>query len=126
MNMFQKPLAFLLLLSHINFFMFIAQVDEVDCYNADGTRINDINSLTEYINDVILHRQSKSREDEDDDNARYFHIVRLPGVCLPQQAAISVAKPSNNRDLNYSFYTNDKKPLNIFFDVVTPPPRLFA
>ena len=32
--MIQKSLAFLLLLSHINFFMFIALVDEVDAYDA--------------------------------------------------------------------------------------------
>jgi hypothetical protein len=126
MNMFRKPLALLLLLSHVNFFMFIAQVDEVDAYDAHGCRVNDVNSLAEYINDVLTNNKSKSRPDEDDDNARYFHIIRLPGVCLPRQVSIAVTETSNDTDLNYSFCANDKKQLSVFFDVVTPPPRLFS
>jgi hypothetical protein len=125
--MFQKPLAFLLLLSHVNFFMFIAQVDEVDCYNADGTRINDINSLTEYINDVILHRQSKSRDDEDDDNARYFHLVKLASYSLsPQSVTVSASKPPSANGKKTLPDNTNQKLLSVFYDVVTPPPRFIS
>jgi hypothetical protein len=124
--MLQKPLAFLLLISHINFFMFIAQVDEVDAYDNKGCRINDINSLTQYIDDVILGHNNKPRPDEDDDNARYFHIVKLNGYSFSKQVILSEQKTCIIKTKKtFPLYSAQK--LNpVFYDVVTPPPRVVA
>jgi hypothetical protein len=122
--MLKKPLAFLLLISHINFFMFIAQVDEVDAYAADGHRINDINSLAEYINDVVLHNQDKPRDDEDDDNARYFHPGNLADYSLGQPVIVSGLKIGEEvREKSFP-RVNDQNIHSIFYDVITPPPRV--
>ena len=125
--MIQKTLAYLLLISHINFFMFIAQVDEVDCYTPDGKRINDINSLVEYVHDIILHHQDQPRDDEDDDNARYYHIVKLASYSLsPQVVILSGSRAGDSRDKKTFPHYNDQKLHSVFFDVVTPPPRPIA
>jgi hypothetical protein len=119
-NMLRKPLAFLLLICHVNFFMFIAQVDEVDVYDTHGCRINDVNSLAEYVNDVILHR-NKPRQDEDDNNARYFHPGKLAGYSFSQQVVVS--KPADVKNKMTYPSINTQKIFSIFYDVATPPPK---
>jgi hypothetical protein len=122
-DMLQKPLAFLLLISHINFFMFIAQVDEVDAYASDGSRISDINSVAEYINDIVLHHPNKTRNDEDDDNARYFHLVKLADYSFNNQVILSGSK-TVEAEREKTFPCMDEQDLHsVFYDVVTPPPR---
>jgi hypothetical protein len=123
--MLRNSLAFLLLISHVNFFMFIAQVDETDIYTANGNRINDINSVAEYIHDVILHHQNKPRPDEDDDNARYFHLVKTANYCFSQQVIIE-SDPGPGRDKNTFPHISTTKLLPVFYDVVTPPPKTVA
>lgn len=104
--------------------MFIAQVDEVDAYDSEGHRVNDINTLAQYISDVLLNHKNKSRPDEDDDNARYFHIVKLNGHSFNKQVIESEQKDySIIQKLTFPHY-NTRIPISIVFDVVTPPPRL--
>jgi hypothetical protein len=106
--------------------MFIAQVDEVD-YDAKGHRINDINSLAEYVHDVILKRGDKPREDEDDDNARYFHIVKLASYSLGPQVIILPGSRSKEADDKRTLPFNTNQKLHsVFYDVVTPPPRFIG
>ncbi len=76
--MWRNVFAIIFLAAHVNVTMFIAQVDEVDTYDAKGRPQNDINTLGEYIHDMLLHHSNKPRPDEDDDNARYFQIVTMP------------------------------------------------
>lgn len=120
--MFRRPLALLLLVAHVNFFMCIAQVDEVDAYTPAGQRINDINSLAEYINDVVLKHNDKNREDEDDDNARYFHMAKVDyNFSQPVTAPCS----KNYEESKSSFPLVDDDDLHpVYFEVITPPPRV--
>jgi hypothetical protein len=119
-----KPLAFLLLISHINFSMFIAQVDEVDAYAPDGSRINDINCMAEFIHDIVLHKQDKTREDEDDDNARYFHPVNQSDYSLSQQILIAGPKTFEAVRQNPITRVKDQNLHAVFYDVITPPPKV--
>ena len=121
--MFRHIPVFILLLSHVNFFMFIAQVDEVDAYDAKGCRINDINSLVEYVNDVLLDHKSPSRPDEDDDNARYFHIIKASDFSISQQVAMGDTDWLNEKDQQRFPCINSGKPIPAFYDIVTPPPE---
>ncbi|MDP4263685.1 MAG: hypothetical protein Q8941_14250 [Bacteroidota bacterium] len=121
--MFRHILSLILLLSHVNFFMFIAQVDEVDAYDANGCRINDINSLVEYVHDVILHQKGKPRPDEDDDNARYYHLVKAFDSSFSQQVIASEHNPVNPKDKDRFPGLSTGQPDPVFYDVVTPPPE---
>ena len=110
----------------MNFSMFIPQVDEVDLYDANGTRINDINSVTEYISDVLLHHKGKPRKDEDDDNARYFHCGKTVNYCFTPQ--VSVITPDHRAGNDGITFPNisASKPLSVYYEVVTPPPKASA
>lgn len=121
--MLKHLIAAILLISHINFSMFIAQVDEVDTYDTNGNRINDINSLTEYINDIVLHHRNTPRSDEDDNNARYFHLIKLTGYFFSQPVTVSGSKPADVKSKTTFPYINTQKLLSVFYDVVTPPPK---
>jgi|SRR5436853_7569091 hypothetical protein len=116
-----KILAFLVLLSHINFSMFIAQVDEIDVFDKSGQQREDVNCLAEYLANTF-HIKHKPLKDSDDDNARYFHVVKLPGYILPQ---ITISKEDN-----YTFNEKafppfvEKKITSVSLDIQGPPPKI--
>ena len=115
-----KILAFLVLLSHINFSMFIAQVDEIDVFDKSGQQRDDVNCLIEYLANT-LHIKHKPLKDSDDDNARYFHVVKLPGYTLPQ---VIVSKETNFNFIPKSFSLFIEKKINfVSLDIQGPPPK---
>ena len=115
-----KFLAFILLLSHINFSMFIAQVDEQDAYDKNGQQEEDINSVVQYLA-VVFHIKHKPLPDTDDDNARYFHIVKIDEYCFPQQSIIKEHPFADVRPIFALFI--EKKLSAISLDVQGPPPK---
>ena len=118
-----KIIAFIVLLSHINFSMFIAQIDEVDVFDKNGQQREDINSLVEYLASTF-HVKHKPFEDSDDDNARYFHVVKLPSCIIPQPI---VAKEDNFNFSNKSFSLFiEKKPTSLSLDIQGPPPKIWS
>lgn len=116
-------LAVILLLSHINFSMFIAQVDETDSYDLQGQATNDINSLLEYVDQVVLGHESKNRPDSDDDNARYFHLSKTGDYCFHSQVIRVENSPVANIDHPNFAFVPGKKLLSGFGDILIPPPK---
>ena len=117
----KKILAFILLLSHVNFAMFIAQVDERDVFDKSGRQNEDVNSLVQYI-DVIILKHDRHTQDSDDDNARYFHAAKFDDYGFSQTGAIKkeyffvgITKfpPSIEKKLN-----------SICLDIQGPPPKV--
>jgi hypothetical protein len=122
--MWRNLFAILFLTMHVNVTMFIAQVDEVDTYNAKGKRQNDINTLGEYIHDVLLHHNNKSRPDEDDDNARYCQIVTMP-LYDSHQCKLKASADDlliENRQ-EYAFFKVNKWHSPVL-DILSPPPKI--
>ena len=121
--MIKTFLSILLLISHVNFSMFIAQVDEVDTHDNKGRPYNDINSLSEYIHDILLNKQDKQRPDEDDDNARYFQISTASLYDL-QQYKIKVSfEEFNITDKDQYSLFKENKWLSPFLEITSPPPK---
>ncbi len=120
----KKVLAFVVLLSHINFGMFIPQVDELDMYDGNGQQMDDINSLFEYLDYVVIGNKDDSPQDEDDDTARYFSMAKLTNYSFCQQII--------ERRKDYSAASQKKTyPLYIIpglnsrnDDIVSPPPEI--
>jgi len=115
-----KILAFIVLLAHVNFAMFIAQVDEVDAYDKNGQQQEDINSLVEYLA-VACHIKHKPLKDSDDDNARYFHISKFDNYNFSQFGTIK-------KEYFFTGKTKfppriEKKVSPIFLDIQSPPPK---
>ena len=120
----KKLLAFILLISHINFSMFIAQVDETDAYDKNGQQIDDINSLAEYISALITKDHHSSKKDEDDDNARYFHIEKQDTYCF-NQMVVSIKRPAFNlgKKTCYPPYIQHRI-TPVFSEIQSPPPEV--
>jgi len=115
-----KIVAFIVLLSHLNFSMFIAQIDEVDVFDKSGQQREDVNSLVEYLANTF-HLKHKPFKDTDDDNARYFHVVKLPNCIMPQPI---VAKENTFNFSNKSFSPYiEKKLISLSLDIQGPPPK---
>jgi hypothetical protein len=75
--MLRKILAIILLLNHLNTYMFIPQMAEVDSYDRAGNQVDDVNTLVEYIDQEIMGHHDNTPEDEDDDSGQPYHIIKL-------------------------------------------------
>jgi type III secretory pathway component EscR len=116
-----KLLAAILVLLHMNFSMFIPQVDEVDIYDANGCQTEDVNSLVDFIS-VSLHPQKKHhKKDTDDDNARYFHSAKLGRFFY--QPVFSTVKAHENVKANHYSPLAEPKLSTVFYDIQSPPPK---
>lgn len=117
-----KPLAFILLLLHINFSMFIPQIDEKDIYDSNCQQVQDINSLSEYIQTCYTnHPKPHHNKDSDDDNARYFHSLK-PHFFLLQPFAV-VKKENTNIPHGSIPLTDDASLSAGFSNIQSPPPK---
>jgi len=114
--------AFILLLLHVNFSMFIAQIDEKDIYDADLRQVHDINSLSEFIQYSLSNNKDQHKtKDSDDDNARYFHALK-PHYFVVQPSALLKKETSL-----YSYRSiplqNENSLSSGFFEILAPPPK---
>jgi hypothetical protein len=118
----KKVLAFLVLLSHMNTSMFLPQLPEVDAFDAVGRKLDDINSMVEYVG-VVLGYDTTS-DDEDDDTGQAFHIAKVPNYFLFQPVSIvRVEDTPQSNAIHFSEYKSDEiKPVSI--DILTPPPEV--
>ena len=117
----QKVLAFILLLSHVNFAMFVAQVDECDVFDKSGQQKDDVNSLVQYI-DVIILKHDRHTKDSDDDNARYFHAAKFDDYGFSQ--TISLKKEYFFVGATKFPPSIEKKLNSICLDIQGPPPKI--
>ena len=118
----KKPLAFIFLLLHINFSMFIPQMEETDSFDANGMPTDDINSLVEYIDQVMLNNIDDTPEDEDDDYARNYSPVQN-GFYYTSNASEII--PSDFPDVAKVYFPEfpEVEIPSISFDVIAPPPK---
>lgn len=108
--------------------MFFPMVDETDVYEQQGKQKDDINSLAEYINQVLLGHRDNTPEDEDDDQAHYYHarnahrfivsafevrpVFSAPTIEFKKapQYGVSVVQPT----------------VTVSYDITAPPPELYS
>ncbi len=88
----KQILAFLALLSHLNFMMFTPHLDEVDIYNAKGKQVHDINAVTDLLSDLLLDTPPDAQGDQDDDNAIYVHTGKAADY-LSEHLTLPVGSP---------------------------------
>jgi hypothetical protein len=121
--MLQKLLAAILLLSHINFSMFIAQVDEVDTYDKKGKQQEDINSMVQYVA-YLFNIKHKPLPDSDDDNARYSLIISMPLYDFQPVKIKSTREEffAAGKKNEYSIY-KEQNLLSPVIEISTPPPE---
>ena len=102
--------------------MFIAQIDEKDVYDRNFQQVQDINSLTEYLQQVFSHHKDhKPTKDSDDDNARYFHVLK-PHFFLLQPVTIIKKEAATPSYLDLP-PADDAVLASGFYDIQSPPPK---
>lgn len=107
----------------MNFTMFIPQIDEVDQFGAKGQQLDDINSLYEYIDEVVLMNTDPTPEDEDDDNGTYYHIVKTNDYSFTQQIIfLKTPEFASGKRPAFPIFSARKIP-SPFFEVQSPPPE---
>ena len=120
--MLRKLFAFILLLNHLNTSMFIPQVDEQDVFDKNGVQVDDINSVVEYVDEVVLNNKDNTPEDEDDDTAKSFHVSKLVDHCYQ----LPIAEVTENPFTEKIVYTFDPYKENkvspVYTSVISPPP----
>lgn len=119
----KKGIAFLLLLCHMNTSMFLPQVAELDQYDASGRQIDDINSVVEYVDQVVLGHHSKNRCDEDNDDGQNFTVATAFSYFF-QQPIFEINHPRFDQmaDRLFADHAVGKIPF-ISFDILVPPPK---
>ena len=116
----KKTLAFILLLGHVNFAMFIAQVDESDALDRNGQQLEDINSLVQYIDVIVLKHVHQNTKDSDDDNARYFHVAEFDNYSFPP---IEIVKEHLFAGTTKFPPYTDNKLSSLSLEIQGPPPK---
>jgi len=104
--------------------MFLPQVAEDDQYDTAGRQMDDINSVSEYIDQVILGNEDPTPEDEDADNGQNFHIVKTVEY-NHQQTSISIQRAAFIEIGIHEFSEYMLPQLSLpTLDVATPPPDM--
>jgi len=123
--MLRKILAFILLLNHLNTSMFIPQMAEVDRYDSNGTQIDDVNTLVEYIDQVVLGNYDPTPEDEDDDTEQPYHITKIIDYCWhPYVAEVHTKVTSNTEPAKVFTGYIEHKPAPGFLHILIQPPKV--
>ena len=117
----KQVLAFILLLSHVNFAMFIAQVDEIDIMDKNGQQQEDINSLVQYVGQ-IFHIKHKPLKDTDDDNARYFQGGAMQLYDFQQYRVKPSGELAVKSKAEYSLFKENKWRSPVL-EITSPPPK---
>lgn len=105
--------------------MFIPVADEKDIFDARGRQINDVNTIFDFVNHVVLGHTAVTQQDEDDDQAHYFTGSNSVSyyIANPEQITCSRQEPST-KDLAVAYpFLAVQKPLAIAYEILTPPPE---
>ena len=107
----------------MNTSMFLPQVAEDDQFDASGVQVDDINSVSEYINQIVLGNEDKTPEDEDSDNGQNFHVVKIADYHFTQQfISIDQLPFEEIKQHDFSEFKLSITP-SPSFDILTPPPE---
>jgi len=113
--------AFIFLLIHMNYFMFLPQGDEADTYGANGQQTDDINSVVEYVRVVLGY--DKTADDEDDDSGNNITLVKTCDYFYQQQ--VTFLKHPEFKEISKRDFAElkDETPKTISYDIISPPPK---
>jgi hypothetical protein len=117
----KKITAFIMLLMHMNYFMFLPQIEETDSYDVSGQQTDDINSVVEYVR--VVFGLDKTADDEDDDNGNNFTLVKTCDYIYQQQ--ITILETPGFIEISSRVYSEYKIPAPLFtsYDIISPPPE---
>lgn len=122
----KRIIAFSLLCLFMNSAMLLPQVDEQWLHHSCSKHSNHVNSLVEWVDEVLLEHEDNSPEDEDDKKT-FVNSMIDEGFCHRQhqrQDLLPYLLPSAD-DGRFADYKEGKL-LNLTLDISVPPPEATA
>jgi hypothetical protein len=106
--------------------MFFPMVDETDIYEKSGEQRDDINSLAEYIYQVLLGHRDSTPEDEDDDQAHFYQLKSGFFYSLTAQSISPISRKFSGHGISKILFLDfsERVPLPISRDIQDPPPDI--
>lgn len=104
--------------------MFFPTVEEHDVYAANGVMVDEINSVYEYIDEVLLGDKDDTPEDEDDDEPDFYQLVKIESFYF-HEIGIEIIDhfAGFTSKVSYPKY-NIGTPPSLSYDIVVPPPQV--
>jgi hypothetical protein len=120
-----KTISWILLLVHVCTSLFIPVVEEKDVYDVCGRQIDDINTIFEYVDQIILGNIDVTPEDEDDDQPHYFTgSSSISYYITAQEQTIPVINEPTTTELAVAYpLLPVQKTSSVAYDILTPPPE---
>jgi len=104
--------------------MFLPQLQETDSYDVNGKQEDDINSLYEYIDQIVLDNKDDTPEDEDNDNPQDYTVVQaISFYCDEHFFQIEVLVPTFQATNNFT-HSHNSAITSITYDIISPPPEI--
>jgi hypothetical protein len=120
-----KIIACILLFVHVSTSLFIPVVEEKDVYDVCGRQIDDVNTIFEYVDQVILGNTDVTPEDEDDDQPHYFTGSSVISYYITaQEQTIPVNEPTTTELAVAYPLLPVQKTSSVAYDILTPPPEV--
>lgn len=111
------------MLVHVNGSMLIPQVAEQDIYNAQGQQEKDINTVIEYIDEVILGNHDKEPIDQDNDEGQNFHLVKIVDYYFEVDFTPVKHRPVAEAAKQQFCLFSEEKIHPVILDILAPPPK---
>ncbi len=103
--------------------MLMPQVAETDVYDASGRQIDDINTVVEYIDEVVLGNKDTTPEDEDNDDGQNFHVVKTCDYYFEIPTFQIKKKPSDSSQKHLFGQVKPQRIESPLLEVIAPPPK---
>lgn len=124
----RRFLVYVVLLMHVNTYMFFPMVDETDVYEQPGQQKDDINSLAEYIYQILLGHRDSTPEDEDDDQAHFYQLKAPISYSITEQCQVPV-KPERGYAWRPARVYGEDREMILFpvtHEIKSPPPDSYC
>ena len=119
----KRIIAFILLSLFINSSMLLPQVNELCTQHSCGKQSNHVNSLLEWVDEVLLEHNDATPEDEDDENI-FVNNIPDEEVChrSPHKNEVTPHQIILAGRFLFAEYEEGKVP-NLIFEISSPPPE---
>jgi hypothetical protein len=121
--MLRDLVIFMVILVHVNGSMLLPQVAEQDIYNVQGQQEKDINTVIEYVDEVIMGNHDKDPIDEDNDEGQNFHLVKMVDYYFEIDFTPIKHRPLVAASKQQFCLFSEKKLHTVIVDILAPPPK---
>lgn len=111
----------LLLLLYTNSSLVVPQTDQIDVFEYAGAEVDEINSLVEYIDELILEHDGQSPE-KDDYDFPLFSLADYSDHCASFQFPV-LKKPLLTPQVNFSVPLDEDMHFSFIRNIIIPPPE---